>query len=96
MRLRLSESVCTECKTLSKTSETQPFPPISYPALAVLIGIPLPRLGYAHAHMKIIISSTYSSRLLARLQTTCYAEVIADKMVTQLHELWRTKCLFLP
>ena len=35
----LSESLCVRCKTPSKTSETPPFPPISYPALAGLIGI---------------------------------------------------------
>ena len=37
--MRLSESVRVRCKTPSKTSETPPFPPISYPALAGLIGI---------------------------------------------------------
>ena len=37
--LGLSESLCVRCKTPSKTSETPPFPPISYPALAGLIGI---------------------------------------------------------
>ena len=36
--VRLSESVRVRCKTPSKTSETPPFPPISYPALAGLIG----------------------------------------------------------
>ena len=34
----LSESFCIRCKTPSKTRETPPFPPISYPALAGLIG----------------------------------------------------------
>ena len=36
--VRLSEFVRVRCKTPSKTSETPPFPPISYPALAGLIG----------------------------------------------------------
>ena len=36
--VRLSESVCIRRKTPSKTGETPPFPPISYPALAGLIG----------------------------------------------------------
>ena len=31
-------SLCVRCKTPSKTTETPPFLPISYPALAGLIG----------------------------------------------------------
>ena len=34
----LSESLCVRFKTPSKARETPPFPPISYPALAGLIG----------------------------------------------------------
>ena len=34
----LSKSECVRCKAPSQTSETPPFPPISYPALAGLIG----------------------------------------------------------
>ena len=58
--LGLSDSLCVRCKTPSKTSETPPFPPISYPALAGLIGRQDKRpLSFYH---QLLLSSSLKPR----------------------------------
>ena len=51
--LGLGDSLCVRCKTPNKTSEAPPFPPISYPALAGLIGY--------HWHAPCVHSMLWSS-----------------------------------
>ena len=62
IRLGMRESLRVRCKTPSKTSETPPFPPISYPALAGLIGIWYPTgtsLAVAHMYCSKLVYSQY-------------------------------------